>query len=233
MNDTSKLQTSHMEIWDQASKTDPKYTKPVTFGRKFTAIDPHSQIMKATELFGPAGMGWGFNVVKNEYLPTNHVAVLVELWHGTLSQSIQQWGQCSLYIDKAETRPDPDCMKKATTDGITKCLSYLGLNADVFLGKFDDSKYIEERKAEVAGAAPPIVTSTDVPLDGSDATVTDRSWSDWVTDQVEGFKDYKSLDDLKFWHTTQKPSLAELKSVDVALHSELLTALRNRKKELN
>ena len=73
MNDTAKLQTSHhMDIWVKASKTDPQYTKPVTFGRKFTAIDPHYQIMTATELFGPAGMGWGFKVVRNEYLPVSY-----------------------------------------------------------------------------------------------------------------------------------------------------------------
>jgi hypothetical protein len=36
-----------------------------------------------------------------------------------------------------------DAPKSALTDAITKGLSYLGFNADVFLGKFDGNKYDE------------------------------------------------------------------------------------------
>ena len=52
---------SNLLLWNAVCKTDPKHTKKVTFGRSFTAIDPHSQIMKATEQFGPVGEGWGYN----------------------------------------------------------------------------------------------------------------------------------------------------------------------------
>jgi len=45
-------------------------------------------------------------------------------------------------------------MKKATTDGITKCLSMLGFNADVFLGKFDDNKYVQELKNKAEWKGP-------------------------------------------------------------------------------
>jgi hypothetical protein len=64
--------------------------------------------------------------------------------------SIEQWGQASLYIDKNEKMKDKDLMKKATTDGITKCLSCMGFNADIFLGKFEDNKYVQQMTAEHA-----------------------------------------------------------------------------------
>ena len=51
-------------------------------------------------------------------------------------------------MDKNKQKPDTDCMKKATTDGITKGLTYFGFNADVFLGKFDDNKYVAELEQE-------------------------------------------------------------------------------------
>jgi hypothetical protein len=140
-----------MELWDRVSKTNPKNTKRVKLGREFTAIDPHSQIMEATRMFGPAGDKWGWEVLRVEYLPTDEVAVLIRLKHGDPELEgyhVEQWGQCGLFIDRGKTRPDEDCMKKATTDGITKCLSYLGFNADVFLGKFDDNKYVEKMAAE-------------------------------------------------------------------------------------
>ena len=41
-----------------------------------------------------------------------------------------------------------DTRKKLMTDATTKALSFLGFNADVFMGRFDDSKYVEALKAE-------------------------------------------------------------------------------------
>jgi hypothetical protein len=40
-------------------------------------------------------------------------------------------------------KTDDDFAKKCETDTITKSLSRLGFNADVFLGRFDDQKYID------------------------------------------------------------------------------------------
>lgn len=141
-------QKSNMELWNKVCETDPKHTKKVTFGRGFTAIDPMWQVHNATQQFGPAGEGWGWEVVQTQFLPTNFVACLVRVWHGDPSTYVEQWGQCGLYIDKNDSKKDDDCMKKATTDGLTKCLSYFGFNADVFLGKFDDNKYVAEMEAK-------------------------------------------------------------------------------------
>jgi hypothetical protein len=41
-----------------------------------------------------------------------------------------------------------DIFKKATTDALTKGLSVLGFNADVFLGLWDDNKYVQEQKRQ-------------------------------------------------------------------------------------
>lgn len=133
-----------MDIWKRNCETNPAHTKKVNLGRSITAIDPYRQIEAATKEFGPAGEGWGWSVVDVQHLPTNEIGVLVRLWHGKPENSIDQWGQSSLYIDKNDSKKDRDCMKKAVTDGITKCLSCLGFNADVFLGKFDDNKYVQE-----------------------------------------------------------------------------------------
>ena len=40
------------------------------------------------------------------------------------------------------TKLDDDCIKKVATDALTKGLSKLGFNADVFMGRFDDNKYV-------------------------------------------------------------------------------------------
>lgn len=134
----------NLELWNKVCESNPSHTKKVTFGRGFTAIDPMHQVKNATEQFGQVGVGWGWKVERVDYLPNDTVAVLVRLWVKSRDNYFEQWGQCGLYTDGKKTKDDNDCMKKATTDGITKCLPYLGFNADIFLGKFDDNKYVRE-----------------------------------------------------------------------------------------
>jgi len=227
----------NMSIWDKAAKTDPDHTKPVGFGaRKFTAIDPMYQVKRMTELFGQAGERWGFEVARYELLPTDHVAILVRLHvgpiDGTARPPIEQFGQASLYIDNAKTKPDADAMKKATTDGLTKCFSYLGLNADVWLGQFDDNKYVEEMREQHTNKAPAAVVADEPPLTRAEATVEDRDWREWVDDAIAGFADFKSMDDLDFWKKTQLATLNELGTLNPGLCAEVRAAFATRKSEV-
>lgn len=151
---------SNLDLWNKVEKTNPSHTKPVTFGRAITAIDPYQQIKNATKEFGPVGIGWGWSVERVEYLPTNELALLVRMWHTEKSNTFDQWGQASLYIDKAEKKKDTDCFKKATTDGVTKCLSLIGFNADVFLGKFEDNKYVQQLTEEFN--KPELISKTNI-----------------------------------------------------------------------
>jgi len=134
----------NMELWNSVCETDPEATKKVNQRGGFTAIDAHSQIMAATEQFGPVGVGWGWDV-DLVYPPNDTIVVKVTLWYTRKEQTVTQFGQKLLNknFGKDNESPDEDAFKKAVTDGLTKCLSYLGFNADVFLGKFDDNKYIE------------------------------------------------------------------------------------------
>ena len=133
-------------IWDQVCETDPSTTKEVSFGRKFTALDAYHQIKKATEVFGPVGKGWGWTA-KYQFTADLCVAV-IDMWHsGNPSITFTTAGCAPLTkTAKGKVSPDDDAPKKALTDGITKGLSYLGFNADVFLGKFDDNKYVAEMR---------------------------------------------------------------------------------------
>ena len=137
---------SNMTIWDAVSKTDPKHTKKVAFGRKFTAIDAHYQVMKATEQFGPVGDGWGYHCEHGIEGKLAWCDVLV--WWGDEDKTHQFGpirGMAEITTAKSPDRVDTDAPKKAMTDALTKGLSHLGFSADVFLGLFDDNKYLSER----------------------------------------------------------------------------------------
>lgn len=134
---------SNMELWNKVCTTDPKHTKKVEQRGGFTAIDAMYQIQTATEMFGAVGKGWGWSFSEPIFPPNDTVVIKCTLWHGTKENTVEHFGQKKLNSGKGA---DEDAFKKAGTDGLTKCLSYLGFNADVFLGKFDDNKYVEELK---------------------------------------------------------------------------------------
>ncbi len=149
-----------MELWDRLFSTDPAQTKTFRRAGGFsgTAIKPYWMIMRATEEFGPAGIGWGWNELDDKtFVAENGQAIWfskVEVWYtldGVVHRVGPQWGATELVTFRGESKTifvDEEAAKKAITDGITKCLSYLGLAGDVHMGLFDDSKYVAERKIE-------------------------------------------------------------------------------------
>ena len=147
---------SNLRIWDAVEMTDPKYTKAVSFGRKFTSIDAMYQVKRATEQFGPIGDGWGFKshlefVMTSDGERSETMAVVsLTIWYKDPKQAELMeygpvYGMNPVYAPtKAGPKMDEDAPKKALTDALTKALSYLGFSADVFLGKFDDNKYVQQ-----------------------------------------------------------------------------------------
>jgi hypothetical protein len=131
--------SENLELWDKYGVTDPDHTKEVKYGpRQFTAIDAYYKIRLATEEWGPVGTGWGWEVGYEER--GQFIDCHLSLWYGDDKKWIRTVG--SAKID------DIDGPKKALTDAITKGLSYLGFCNDVFLGRFDDNKYVEEVRAK-------------------------------------------------------------------------------------
>lgn len=151
--------TDNLRIWNAVEKTNPAHTKKVNQRGGFTAISAAYQIMAATEQFGPIGIGWGY-ISGNPIIIDTLIVVPVTLWHGDRSNTFGPMMGCEEWKD-GKGRIDSDAPKKATTDAITKLLSQLGFNADVFLGKFDDNKYVAQVAREFAekeNPPPPLIT---------------------------------------------------------------------------
>ena len=134
-----------LETWNKLASSDPKYLKKVSFGsRSFTAIDPQYQVRKMTEQFGPVGEGWGWHNT-TEIVPVSNgdsaVLAHVTVWHGHQGQVFGPFTGCRTFFSAAKGRLAEDAPKMAITDGLTKALSHVGCNADVFLGEMDGNKY--------------------------------------------------------------------------------------------
>jgi hypothetical protein len=160
---------ANLRIWNAVSTTNPAHTKAVEFGRKFTAIDAHYQIQEATRIFGPVGEGWGYDTGEMVFAD-GLVIVPVTLWHGKRENTFGPiYGSTTLRDRKGNI--DKDAPKKATTDALTKSLSQLGFNADVFLGRFDDNKYVEDLKEQFKPKPEPEAERKNSKLDGPYDTI--------------------------------------------------------------
>ena len=139
----------NMEIWNVLNKTNPDFTKPLPGygGKNLTTIDPMYQIQMMTERFGPVGKGWKYNVEYKYQDGLIFAEVCIQYYE---DHRWYEYGPvCSVQnLSKKNGGLDDEAPKKAMTDAMTKAFSHLGMSADVFLGKFDNSKYVEQMKKE-------------------------------------------------------------------------------------
>jgi hypothetical protein len=148
---------SNKQLWNSVCVTDPQAVKPIT-GKPYkgSSPKPYWLIEQATETFGPIGIGWGVTVKSERFerlteTDVLHVAV-VSVWYvqdGKRSETFDQMGGTkAAYMASKGMVVDEDAGKKSVTDGMVKCLSMIGFAGDIFGGRGDDSKYIEQAAAE-------------------------------------------------------------------------------------
>ena len=165
------MSTTNMRVWEKVQTTDTRYTKDAKVGgQQITSLNGTAMIMKATEVFGPAGIGFGWTVAEERFdkgaemfsgegdkrvslgHELNHT-IKITFWFVLDGQrgEIEQYG-CTPYLYKSKfgTTTDGEAPKKSLTDAIKKSLSMLGFSADVFLGMFDDRDYVQQRQEEQA-----------------------------------------------------------------------------------
>lgn len=136
-------------LWDKLGKTDPSHTKGFTRGGGFkgTAIKPMWSYRRMTEEFGPVGKGWGIYEPSFQVVPGTDGETLVfctvSIWYEKPDQ--MSWGVGGDKVIakfSSGTKSDDEAFKKAFTDAITNALKMIGVGADVHMGMFDDSKYV-------------------------------------------------------------------------------------------
>ena len=61
--------TNHLNIWKQVQRTDSRFTKPLDgMGFVGTSINSTYMFMRATEIFGPIGEGWGYEIIEEKMI---------------------------------------------------------------------------------------------------------------------------------------------------------------------
>lgn len=196
-------------IWDQVYETDRRYTQAYNAGRfQGTAIKPMYLYRKATETFGPAGKGWGFQEIQSHRMKADGsdevcwYSYVLFWWVDAegVKHEIYQYGGAKMYSINARGQGflDDEAPKKAITDAVTKCLSYLGFGGDIHMGDKGDSKYLSSEPS-----APAATTSktTVAPKTTSQPTSSQSAVVDQIKQTIAAITKPASLirlaDDLK------------------------------------
>lgn len=148
--------TEKTALWDKLGKTDPKHTKDFTRGGGFrgTAIKPMFSYRRMTEEFGPCGQGWGIGEPSFQVVIAGEETLVyctVSIWYEKREQTVFGVGGDKVAgKNKYGVQTDDEAFKKAFTDAVTNALKLIGVGADVHMGMFDDSKYVNTLKNEFA-----------------------------------------------------------------------------------
>jgi len=146
------MKEENMKFWNSVCKTNPKETKLVKYPFEHTAIGAQFQIKHATEQWGIMGTKWG--VRDQKFTPimfdTEEKGLLIYtaiLFFPEGEIPIQ--ADITFYAKtKSGYKVENDLSKKISTDALTKGLSRLGFNSDVFEGLFDDNSYVQRMNKE-------------------------------------------------------------------------------------
>ncbi len=152
---------SNTRLWDALGKTDPAHTKGFSRagGFKGTALKPIWIVQRLTEQFGPVGEGWGMEEPTFHLVHGQDGEVLVychvRCWHTNPGQFFYGVGGDKVITKRSSGQlfHDDEAFKKAYTDAINNAFKFVGVGADVHMGQFDDSKYVEQVGAEFAASA--------------------------------------------------------------------------------
>ena len=156
--------SDNLNLWHKVEKTNPKYTKQANVGgNKITSIAPQYQIMNVTEQFGSYGKTWGFKNIELDYtlVPEFNLIVFKAIFFYPDGE-FPTINSIKMFMDNAKLKIDDNFAKKLETDTLTKAISKLGFNADIFMGKFEDTRYLAEIKKEFAEPTKVIAEPTKV-----------------------------------------------------------------------
>lgn len=189
----------NLSVWSRVEKTDLSYTKKVNQRGGYTAISPQYQLKEATRVFGAYGKGFGLSVSDFDMSLFDSLGVVM---HKAVFFYVLDGERVEFPISNAiqattgagdKKRVDVDFAKKVETNTVSKALSKLGFNADVFMGMFEDNQYINELNNELA-----MRKAEDK---DAEAVKQAREYDEWKIKALEGYQYLNSENALKNAYT--------------------------------
>ena len=144
------MSDNNLRYYEQL-KTVPTNAKEEIKGGRIsgkTSISPMWRIKKLTEIFGPVGVGWKYDIVSREIIEgangekATFVDIDLQYKDGDVwSEKIRGTGGAMFVVQETKgPHTNDECFKMALTDAISVAGKAIGLGADVYANE-DDNKY--------------------------------------------------------------------------------------------
>lgn len=156
----------NMTIYEKARSVPEGAKKPIQAGRLkgMTDINPMYRIKRLTEIFGPCGLGWWYEITGKQIMDdpiTNQRAAFVDILlyyvdpeSGETSAGIPGTGGAAFVTQERNgAYLSDECFKMALTDALSVACKALGIAADVYWEK-DRTKYTATEEAPDRPAQP-------------------------------------------------------------------------------
>jgi len=140
-----------MEVYNKL-KQPPKWAlRTIQAGRLKgkTDINPQWRYQAMTEVYGPCGVGWVFDIDKlwTEPGPDGQVFAFASI--GLKTKQAGEWSEPIIGIggnmlvakEKAGLHANDEAFKMAVTDALSTAMKMLGVAADIYAGLWDGAKY--------------------------------------------------------------------------------------------
>lgn len=150
------MDEKNLQIYNAVCETPADAKRPFEDGpykdRGLTSIQPIYRIKRLTELFGPVGFGWYPNIAEEQVVDVpggdRMIYMKIELFvkmEDEWSAPIPGFGSCRVYGDKIDS-----CYKAAFTDAFGNACKLLGIGADIYWNKDNDTPFHTKAKEEAA-----------------------------------------------------------------------------------
>ena len=152
------MTAKNLAIYEKARTVPESAIKPITSGRLKgkSDINPVYRIKRMTEIFGPCGFGWKYEIVRqwletygNEVKAFTFINLYIKL-NGEWSDAIPGIGGASFVSQESRgSYVSDECYKMSLTDALSVSMKALGIAADIYYAKDGknlnpgDSKYRE------------------------------------------------------------------------------------------
>jgi hypothetical protein len=155
---------NNMELWDKVKSVPPTALKEIKFGKLKgkSDISPQWRMERLTEVLGPCGVGWYYDIVETWVMPDEKLDglmcfVQIDFFHKVgeeWSKAIPAIGGNFLIIkDKNGIHGSDDGYKMALTDAIGVAGKAIGLASDIYMGQ--GGKYSKPEGADKADPSSP------------------------------------------------------------------------------
>lgn len=140
---------NNLDNWEKLSRPPAEALKTIKGGRLggMTDINPQWRYKAMTEVFGPCGDGWTYDIVRLWTEPGTDGQVCVfahiNLFVGQHSPIPGIGGSMLVAKEREGLRTNDEAYKMAITDALSVAMKMLGVGADIYMGRWDGSKYRE------------------------------------------------------------------------------------------